>query len=121
MSRPPLGMRMYTRGTVVVGKLTVDRWRDFLKALTDAIGMTPVYSPSVWKYPVAGHGGVGHTIVQPITESFICLDTWEDHNGAYLFICSCRPVDAKRLYPVIATFGLTVHQEFATDLGLPNE
>lgn len=118
--KPALGIRMYTRGTVLVGKLHVDAWKGLLKAVTDAIGMTPAYDMACWKYPVAGKGGTGHTIVQPITESFLCLDVWDDHNGAYLFIVSCKAFNAKNLYPVFLTFGLTVHQEFATDLGLPN-
>jgi hypothetical protein len=116
----PLGMRLQTRGTVLVGTLTVQRWKDLLIAITDAIGMTRVYDAACWKYPVAGKGGTGHTIVQPITESFMCLDVWDDHNGAYLFLVSCKPFSAKNLYPVFLTFGLTVHQEFATELGLPN-
>lgn len=119
--KPPLGMRMYTRGTVLVGNLTVERWQGLLRAVTDALGMNAVYASKVWTYPTAGKGGVGNTIVQPITESFICLDTWPDHRGAYLMICSCKPIAAKRLYPVFVTFGLEVHQEFATDLGLPND
>jgi hypothetical protein len=123
MKKLPLGMRVYTRGSVLVGSLTAERWKEFIKSVVVAIGMTPVYSPAFWKYPYpgSGEGGNGFTIVQPITDSFVCLDMWSDHGGAYLFMCSCKPIDARKFYPVITAFGLSVHQEVATDLGFPNE
>jgi hypothetical protein len=119
--KPVLGTRMYTRGSVLLGGMTVVRWKEFLREITEAIGMDPVAEPACWQYPYNGKGGVGFTLCQPITESFLCLDVWQDHNGAYLFICSCVSIKAQKLYPVIARFGLNVHQEFATDLGLPDD
>jgi hypothetical protein len=50
--------------------------------------------------------------VLPITESFLALDTWSDHDGAYLFVCSCRPfrsddIDSgrRRLFGLVALKG----------------
>src|ERR1700692_5116272 len=86
-----LGRRVYSRGYARAGKLTVTRWRRFLVELAELIGMEPVADAATWQFPIAGKGGYGYTIVQPITESFLALDTWPDHDGAYLFIVSCRP------------------------------
>lgn len=100
MPETPLGEKMHSLGVVLRGKpsLGVGRkqetcWLAFLHSVAEAIGMSAVDTPAVWTYPVNGKGGVGQTIVLPITESFLALDTWPDHRGAYLFVCSCRPFD----------------------------
>jgi S-adenosylmethionine/arginine decarboxylase-like enzyme len=59
--------------------------------------MTPVHKATKYQYPVEGKGGVGFTIFQPITESFMALDAWPDHDGAYLFICSCKDFDKEKV------------------------
>ncbi len=119
--KSPLGMRIHTTGIALIGKMSIQRWKELLAAITDAIGMTKVYDPACWTYPVAGKGGVGNTICAPMTESFIALDTWPENNGAYLLIVSCKPFNPKNIYPVFLTFGLTLHQHVATELGLPND
>lgn len=81
-------------------------WMDFLGELTASLGMNPVYKPAVWHYPVSGLGGSGTTIVQPITESFLALDIWPDHGGAYLMVCSCKPFSAPAVHDVCDRFGL---------------
>lgn len=106
-----LGQRMHAYGLTLRSKpsqtaLTTEGWVDFLNRVTDAIGMYPVYGAKVWTYPVDGKGGQGQTIVLPITESFLALDTWPDHRGAYLFICSCKPFDRTRVQACAETFGL---------------
>ena len=48
----------------------------------------------VLPYPVLGRGGVGFTIFQPITTSYIAFDTWPElRGGAILIVCSCRTFD----------------------------
>jgi len=121
MENLPLGRRMHTRGTTLKGSLSTEQWHDFVKQATAAIGMEAVGVPGFWQYPVNEKGGVGFTLVQPITESFVCLDTWSDHNGAYLFICSCRPIRAAKLRQVIADFHLVIHNEFSIQQELPND
>ena len=44
----------------------------------------------------------------PITESFLALDTWADHKGAYLFVCSCRSFFTVDIEAVANGFGLKV-------------
>ena len=105
---PALGMQMHCLGVVLHGQLSDDRWIVLLRDVTRAIGMEAVAEPAVWTYPADGKGGTGQTIVLPITESFLALDTWRDHAGAYLFVCSCRPFFSADVDKVAAGFGLKV-------------
>jgi S-adenosylmethionine/arginine decarboxylase-like enzyme len=51
-------------------------------------------APKCWEYPLEnGKGGIGLTLVQPLVESFIAWDTWPSHDGAYLFVVSCKEYD----------------------------
>lgn len=102
----PLGERMRAFGVVLHGSLPETRWVQLLHEVALAIGMNAVSPPAVWTYPVDGKGGSGQTIVLPITESFLALDTWPDHRGAYLFVCSCRPYYDEDIDQVAALFGL---------------
>lgn len=121
MKAEVLGTRMYVYNLVVIGKMTVEGWGSFLDAVIKAIGMSPVHQRAHWKYPESGLGGVGHTLVQPITESFVCLDTWEDHRGAYLVICSCRKFEFAKVRGVCKRMGLPIHQEVAHNMGMPDD
>jgi S-adenosylmethionine/arginine decarboxylase-like enzyme len=105
---PQLGARMHSMGVVLHGSLSNDRWLELLNEIARAIGMTAVGEAKVWDYPLEGKGGTGQTIVLPITESFLALDTWRDHSGAYLFVCSCRPYYSADIDAVAASFGLKV-------------
>ncbi len=103
------GQRMHCAGIVLNGTLTAERWIELLHAIAKAIGMSAVEKPAVWSYPtVSGAGGTGMTIVLPITESFLALDTWSDHDAAYLFVCSCRNFFTKDVDDVAKAFGLGV-------------
>ena len=107
----PLGRRMYSRGIVLRGRVGVRTWKALLVAIARAMDMDPVGEAVVWRYPVYGRnnegkGGFGQTIMQPITQSFIVVDTWPDHDGAYLFICSCKRWWPAQLRETIAFYGL---------------
>lgn len=101
-----LGTRMRAFGVVLHGALPETRWLQFLHEVALAIGMNAVAAPALWTYPVDGKGGNGQTIVLPITESFLALDTWSDHSGAYLFVCSCRAFYSEDIDQVAGLFGL---------------
>lgn len=107
-SEPPLGARMHSYGVVLHGTLTPERWIELLHAVARAIGMSAVAEPKTWTYPIDGEGGTGQTSVLPITESFLALDTWSDHRGAYLFVCSCRFYHTADVDAVAKHFGLEV-------------
>lgn len=122
MSDATLGTRLRAFGVVLQGKLPETRWQQFLYEVALAIGMTAVGEPAVWSYPIEGKGGTGQTFCLPITESFLVLDTWSDHDGAYLLVCSCRPFFAEDIDAVAHQFGLKPrHDEdgrFRADLRL---
>lgn len=103
----PLGAMMHSAGFVLKGELSETRWIEFLEAVTDAIGMEAVGEVVVRSYPIeGGKGGKGQTLFLPITESFLALDTWSDHGGAYLFVCSCRLFYIAHIDAVAREFGL---------------
>lgn len=109
MADVALGARMHCAGIVLHGHLSADGWLDMLCQITEAIGMAPVGEAKIWSYPTEdGKGGSGQTFVLPISESFLALDTWSDHNGAYLFVCSCRGYATKDIDDVARRFGLRI-------------
>lgn len=101
-----LGRIMYSRGMVLHGNVSKPQWRRFLIVCAETLGMSPLKSGAIWKYPIGGKGGNGYTVVQPMTESFLAIDTWPDHEGAYLFICSCKEFTVASLGIVLESFGL---------------
>lgn len=98
---------MRTVALALKGTTSARGWRDLLEHVARAIGMSPSAPPAEWNYPMEGKGGSGLTIVQPITESFIALETWPDHGGAYLFVCSCMPIDGPRLIDAVIGRGFS--------------
>jgi len=103
-----LGQRMYSQNVVLRGALLEDQWKEFLARCAAAMGMTPAGEPAVWRYPVDGKGGNGFTIIQPITESFLVVDTWTDHDGAYLHISSCKRFSVTDIVEPAGEFSLGV-------------
>lgn len=101
-----LGSRMRSYGVVLFGHLTEAQWKSLLVDVADAIGMYAVGEPAVWTYPLEGKGGTGQTLCLPITESFLVVDTWSDHDGAYLFVCSCREFSIGRIMDTVEECGL---------------
>ncbi len=99
---------MHSAGIVLRGELEAANWISFVSEVVAAIGMEAVGTPSVFNYPVDGKGGTGMTVFLPITESFLALDTWSDHRGAYLFVCSCRFYHTADIDAVAKRFGLEV-------------
>jgi len=107
-----LGRLMQFRAFSLKGKQTKQQWRTLLYGVATAIDMESADQPAVWTYPTKdGAGGNGHTMCLPITTSFICLDTWPDHDGAYLVVCSCRKFDPRALREFLHKYGLVVNDE----------
>lgn len=106
---------MFFHAFSLSGWMENDQWRAFLIDATAAIDMVAVGDAAVWTYPLTnGAGGNGSTFCQPITESFLCIDTWPDHGehgGAYLIVCSCRPFNPADLDHVFRTHGLVVSDD----------
>ena len=104
-----LGRRMFSQNVVLRGHLAERSWREFLVRAIKALDMSPAGDPAIWNYPTAdGKGGVGATICQPLTESFVVLDYWDDHKGAYLHISSCKRFDVTALVEPAREFKIAV-------------
>lgn len=116
---PSLGRSMQSHSFALGGVMSSGAWYSVLSEIIDAIGMTPVYKPAIWNYPFCGGGGNGQTIVQPITESFLALDIWPDHAGAYLVVCSCRPFDPQVIKGVLSKWKVSVTGECGHNLSIP--
>lgn len=113
------GKNMHVRMFSLSGRCCVDNIKKMIAAITGAIGMnTEGMAPGIWRYPAAGLGGVGHTIVQPITESFIAVDSWDDHNGLYLLIVSCREFEDDDLLEQTISEFYKIEQKEKSRLGL---
>lgn len=106
-----LGEQMFVHGVALHGAsaklLKPHGWRRFLVEIAFALGMTPIAKAKIWNYPLHGAGGNGSTVIQPISESFLIVDTWRDHAGCYLFICSCKRFDTDALASVFKQYCLT--------------
>lgn len=113
---PKLGRRMYTQNYVLRGclddhptQLDGSAWKAFLIHCVAAMGMTTAGEAAVWSYPTDdGKGGEGMTVCQPMTESFIVVDTWPAHDGAYLHVSSCRKFDPSSLIEPVRAAGLAI-------------
>ena len=113
-----LGEKMDVVGFAVKGNTSFFEGRMLVELVVHALGMNKVHQPTYYKYPVDGAGGVGFTYIQPISESFVALDSWPDHKGAYLVICSCKPVDVNLVKKVLGQEGYTIKKSFNTEMGL---
>lgn len=104
-----LGRRMFSQNVVIRGRLANAGWRGLLLDCIAEMRMESGGDSAVWTYPTTeGKGGQGVTICQPMTDSFMVVDTWPDHDGAYLHISSCKAFDALQLVAVIESVGLSV-------------
>lgn len=103
-----LGASLQVEALALRGVLDEDEWRAVLLDLTRALGMCAAWEPIVYGYPFEGKGGVGFTCIQPITESFLAVDAWPDHGGAYLVVASCKPFDRAVLLRVLHGAGLVI-------------
>lgn len=99
----------------LLGEVDLSKIEEIVSDITVAIGMNKEgLHAAHWKYPAFGGGGYGHTYVQPITESFVAVDSWEEHNGLYVFVASCRPFKSvEAVKEVFSKHGLTIasHQQ----------
>ena len=106
-----LGRRVYAQNVAVRGLLDESGWRAFLIDAIQAMRMTPSGEAAVWRYPTEdGKGGNGLTLCQPMTESFAVVDVWDDWDGAYLHISSCKRFDVADLVAPIQAYGLGMHE-----------
>jgi S-adenosylmethionine/arginine decarboxylase-like enzyme len=109
-----LGEQIFVVTVPLIGEIKSNDCNKIVDKIIHCIRMSPVHKPTKYKYPANGKGGVGFTFIQPITESFIALDSWPQHNGAYLIICSCKEVKIKKVINCVKKFNLTVGKPIIT-------
>ena len=116
-----LGSRLLLASFAVKGAVTRDFAAGIMQALIDAIGVSPAHSPIIYPYPVDGKGGTGFTVIQPITESFLAVDAWPDHGGAYVVVASCKWFDAELVKQTLRGLGLQILGDNVAGLTLDHE
>ena len=116
-----LGDRLHLTGWIIVGKLDYQNSGYIIASIIDSIGMTPAHGSSLCCYPAGGKGGVGFTVFQPITESFIILDAWPEREipGGYLVIGSCKSYCKEDVAQVFDNLQLDVFEASSDCLVLP--
>jgi hypothetical protein len=92
----------------IKGELTQERCDALVEGIIAAVGLQCIPGRILYKYPYDGGGGNGFTMIQPITESFVAIDQWEDHNGGYLILCSCKNFDMEIIESLIRGFELKI-------------
>lgn len=85
---------------------------EFVLSAAEAVRMTPVADPVIFRYPTPmGQGGVGETVFLPIAESFIAVDAWPALGGGYMFVNSCREFTCRALRDRIGDYNLRISGE----------
>ncbi len=92
-----LGEEMYLADFTLLTPISEERSMALVDLIIQKMDMHPAHAPAFYHYPVDGKGGVGFTHVQALTESFVAVDSWPDHGGAYLSVRSCKPFNGERL------------------------
>ena len=115
-----LGRRIWIMDLTVLGKDSEGGWVRFLYGIANALDMALAGTPDVRRYPLDGKGGNGLTIFQPITDSFLALDTWPDHGGVHFTIHSCKEFNASVVLTYIYAQGLKVHTTKSHIMELPD-
>lgn len=103
-----LGSRLLLAGFAVKGKVDPLVAHNILRACIQAMDVKSVHTSCLYNYPADGKGGTGFTLIQPITESFLAVDSWPDHGGAYVVLASCKWFDPQAVKQVIIDMGLQV-------------
>jgi S-adenosylmethionine/arginine decarboxylase-like enzyme len=101
-----LGEEMRVLVMVVTGDVSEEAGKGLVNELIEKIGMSVAPENLMCRYPVDGKGGFGYTFFQPLTESFVALDSWPDLGGAYLFICSCGSLPTSTALEIVKQYGL---------------
>ncbi len=113
-----LGSTMKVLTMSVSGDVPEDIGVKFVQQLVKSLGMSAAPGSTLCRYPVDNKGGVGYTIFQPITESFIAFDVWPELNGGYLVICSCGSLPIDPVLDTVGDFRFIGHQFFLNKLEL---
>lgn len=113
-----LGSNMTVAAFTVKGNVHRLAAQRVVESVVKTLKMNKAHEPVWYHYPVNNCGGTGFTLIQPITESFIAFDAWPDFKGAYVVICSCKPVDIDKVMGLFKKLNYKVKQSKANYLNL---
>ena len=110
-----LGDKLQLSAFTIRGHLTFNNCGKLMDDIITKIGMTVAHGSTVCHYPVAGKGGTGWSIFQPITESFLVLDVWPEADipHAFLVVASCKPFKNNDVEEVIIESGFSLSEQIA--------
>ncbi len=109
-----LGECMWVAGFKIEGEVGANEAGLIVESLIKAIGLSPAPGVSALYYPTAdGKGGVGTTYFQPITESFIVVDSYPEIKTAHVLISSCVEFSAPVAGKAISEVGFMIRDLFA--------
>ena len=114
-----LGVQMWTADFCVHNLVGEEQAMDLCSEITRILDMEPVEHTHTWRYPINDYkGGEGFTYLQPITESFIIVDSYTNLPSAYVTVRSCKQFDPQRVAELLNEMGLEVTGSIASELGL---
>jgi len=108
------GKQIFILGATLSGHIPQEDWRQFLPAILAIAGLNKSHEGHTYNYP----NDLGFIHMQPIISSFVVLDAWPAHNGAYLHICSCKEFNS---YDMLTLLGIKykVLDSFQKEMKLP--
>lgn len=112
------GSKLLLASFVVKGDLPLTKSRKIVDNIISEVGLRRVPGAVTYQYPHKGRGGNGYTFIQPITDSFIAWDVWEDLGGGYLIICSCKLFWTSVVAKILRSNHLKITQTFCEGLCL---
>ena len=106
-------------GYWLTGDMTVAKCGDLIDAVIKAMNMEKAHGSIVWHYPVAGKGGEGFSLCQPITTSLVTIDAWPKAEipHASLIIQSCIHFNDSDVVATAEAFGYKIRDKFNNVLG----
>lgn len=115
----PLGGIMKVACYAFKGDLPVHKGREMSADLVVNTKMQPVCEPFLHEYPIDNDkGGVGYTLYQPITESFITIDVYTELYGGYVLVSSCEPYFNEQITKTLEAYGLTIVDNLNGELSI---
>ena len=88
---PILGTRKQIGGWTCQGVLPSSEMMKTALEVIKLVGMTPARLGRIDEYPYNGLGGVGYTLYQPLTDSYIIFDVYSEINETKVILASCKP------------------------------
>ena len=104
-----LGERLTVATFALRGHISEDTALALAEGIAKALEMQPAHAPIRYNYPEEnGKGGDGFTLIYPIAESFVAVDSYTSLGGGYVIVSSCMPFDFKTVSKTVESAGFEV-------------